>query len=88
MNFSEAMFYKNYLTSDFHTNTVISSLFAYSSANCRAQLVTVSNYYKKITFRLSRHTFSLGNRLSDYFRNCTTTQRLRRKVRPLRKFPS
>ena len=24
MNFSEAMFYKNYLTSDFHTNTVIS----------------------------------------------------------------
>ena len=31
MNFSEAMFYENYLTSDFHTNTVISSLFAYSS---------------------------------------------------------
>ena len=31
INFSEAMFYKNYLTSDFHTNTVISSLFAYSS---------------------------------------------------------
>ena len=28
MNFSEAMFYKNYLISDFHTNTVISSLFA------------------------------------------------------------
>ena len=25
MNFSEAMFYENYLTSDFHTNTVISS---------------------------------------------------------------
>ena len=24
MNFSEAMFYENYLTSDFHTNTVIS----------------------------------------------------------------
>ena len=23
MNFSEAMFYENYLTSDFHTNTVI-----------------------------------------------------------------
>ena len=31
MNFSEAMFYENYLTSDFHTNTVISSMFAYSS---------------------------------------------------------
>ena len=31
MNFPEAMFYENYLTSDFHTNTVISSLFAYSS---------------------------------------------------------
>ena len=31
MNFSEAMFYENYLTSDFHTNTAISSLFAYSS---------------------------------------------------------
>ena len=31
MNFSKAMFYENYLTSDFHTNTVISSLFAYSS---------------------------------------------------------
>ena len=31
MNFSEAIFYENYLTSDFHTNTVISSLFAYSS---------------------------------------------------------
>ena len=27
MNFSEAMFHENYLTSDFHTNTVI----AYSS---------------------------------------------------------
>lgn len=27
MNFSEAMFYENYLTSDLHTNTVI----AYSS---------------------------------------------------------
>ena len=26
MNFSEVMFYENYLTSDFHTNTVISSL--------------------------------------------------------------
>ena len=26
MNISEAMFYENYLTSDFHTNTVISSL--------------------------------------------------------------
>ena len=25
MNFSEAMFYENYLTPDFHTNTVISS---------------------------------------------------------------
>ena len=25
MNFSEAMFYENYLTSDFHTNTVISA---------------------------------------------------------------
>ena len=24
MNFSEAVFYENYLTSDFHTNTVIS----------------------------------------------------------------
>ena len=24
MNFSEAMFFENYLTSDFHTNTVIS----------------------------------------------------------------
>ena len=24
MNFSEAMFYENYLTADFHTNTVIS----------------------------------------------------------------
>ena len=24
MNFLEAMFYENYLTSDFHTNTVIS----------------------------------------------------------------
>ena len=24
MNFSEAMFYENYLTSDFHANTVIS----------------------------------------------------------------
>ena len=24
MNFSEAMFYENYLTSDFHTSTVIS----------------------------------------------------------------
>ena len=24
MNFSEAIFYENYLTSDFHTNTVIS----------------------------------------------------------------
>ena len=31
MNFSAAMFNENYLTSDFHTNTVISSLFAYSS---------------------------------------------------------
>ena len=31
MNFLEAMFYENYLTSDFHTNTVISSSFAYSS---------------------------------------------------------
>ena len=31
MNFLEAMFYENYLTSDFHTNTVISSVFAYSS---------------------------------------------------------
>ena len=31
MNFSEAKFYENYLTSDFHTNTVISRLFAYSS---------------------------------------------------------
>ena len=29
--FLEAMFYENYLTSDFHTNTVISSLFAYPS---------------------------------------------------------
>ena len=31
INFSEAMFYENYLTSNFHTNTVISRLFAYSS---------------------------------------------------------
>ena len=31
MNFSEAMFYENYLASDFYTNTVISSLFSYSS---------------------------------------------------------
>ena len=31
MNFSETMFYENYLTSDFHTNTVVSSMFAYSS---------------------------------------------------------
>ena len=31
MNFSEAMFYENDLTSDFHTNTVISDVFAYSS---------------------------------------------------------
>ena len=31
MNFSEVMFYENYLTRDFHTNTVISSLFDYSS---------------------------------------------------------
>ena len=31
MNFLEAMFYDNYLTSDFQTNTVISSVFAYSS---------------------------------------------------------
>ena len=31
MNFSEAMFYENYLTSDFHANTVISDVFAYSS---------------------------------------------------------
>ena len=31
MNFSEAMFYESYLTSDFHTNTVISDVFAYSS---------------------------------------------------------
>ena len=31
MNFSEAMFYENYLTSDFHTNIVISDVFAYSS---------------------------------------------------------
>ena len=30
MNFSEAMFYESNLTSDFHTKTVISSLFAYS----------------------------------------------------------
>ena len=30
MNFPEAMFYESNLTSDFHTNTVISSLFAYS----------------------------------------------------------
>ena len=33
MNFPEAMFYENYLTSDFHTNTVISSPFAYSRQN-------------------------------------------------------
>ena len=31
MNFSVAMFYENYLTSDSHTNTVISNLFAYPS---------------------------------------------------------
>ena len=31
MIFSEAMFYENYLTSDFHTNTVISDVFAYPS---------------------------------------------------------
>ena len=31
MNFSEAMFYESYLTLDFHTNTVISDVFAYSS---------------------------------------------------------
>ena len=31
LDFSEAMFYENYLTSNFHTNTVISSLFAYPS---------------------------------------------------------
>ena len=31
MNFSEAMFYENYLTSDSHTNTVISDVFAYLS---------------------------------------------------------
>ena len=31
MNFSEAMFFENYLTSDSHTNTVISDVFAYSS---------------------------------------------------------
>ena len=30
-NFSETMFYENYLTLDFRTNTVISSLFAYLS---------------------------------------------------------
>ena len=30
MNFSDAMFFENYLTSDFHTNTVISDVFAYS----------------------------------------------------------
>ena len=35
MNFPEAIVYKNYLTSDFHTNTVISSLFAYPSKWCR-----------------------------------------------------
>ena len=31
MNFSDAMFFENYLTLDFHTNTVISDVFAYSS---------------------------------------------------------
>ena len=30
MNISEVVFYENYLTLDFHTNTVISSLFAFS----------------------------------------------------------
>ena len=41
--FSEAMFYENYLTSDFHTNTVISSLFAYSS-NCRGIEMAAVNF--------------------------------------------
>ena len=31
MNFSEAMFHENYLTSDFHTTTDITGLFVYSS---------------------------------------------------------
>ena len=31
MNFSEAMFCENYLTSDSHTNTVISEVLAYPS---------------------------------------------------------
>ena len=31
MKFSDAMFFEHYLTSDFHTNTVISDVFAYSS---------------------------------------------------------
>ena len=33
MNFSEAMFYENYLRSDFHTNTVILSLFGLTRQN-------------------------------------------------------
>ena len=32
MNFSDAMFFENYLTSDFHTNTVIPDVFAYSAS--------------------------------------------------------
>ena len=39
MNFSGVMFYENYLTSDFHTNTVISSLFAYSSTDMASKTV-------------------------------------------------
>ena len=60
MNFPEAMFYENYLTSDFHTNTVISSPFAplsrqigvencdnaYSSHVFSSQLTSLSMYIK------------------------------------------
>ena len=41
MNFSEAMFYENYLTSDFHTNTVGVYLFLECFFNSGVQNFTV-----------------------------------------------
>ena len=73
MNFSEAVFYENYLTLGFHTNTVISDVFAYPSKwrrnRDKAYCVNGINYFQpacneNLQIQLSRFFFGLSNTLT------------------------
>ena len=58
MNFSEAMFYKNNLASDFHTNTVISSLFAHV---CLLVKMASETVIRPIAALFTLYAFHLGS---------------------------